>query len=48
MAQTSISKEELQKIKALIESIQFGSVTVIIQDGKIIQIDKQEKLRLNR
>ena len=48
MAQTEVSNEELLKIREQIESIRFGSVTVIVQDGKVIQIDKQEKFRLNR
>ena len=46
MAQTRMTKEDLLKIKEVIEEIRFGSVTIIIQDGKVIQIDKQEKIRL--
>lgn len=41
-----VSNEELAKIKEFIETIKFGSVNIIIQDGKIIQIDKSEKIRL--
>lgn len=41
-----ISPGDLQRLLALIDSIQYGSVTVIIQDGKVIQIDKSEKIRL--
>ena len=29
-------------------NIRFGAVTLVIQDGRVIQIDKSEKLRLNR
>lgn len=29
-----------------IKDIQYGSVTVIIQDGRIVQIEKNEKVRL--
>jgi hypothetical protein len=47
MEQTIVLEEDLQKIKEFIESIRFGSVSVIVQDGKIIQIEKHEKLRLN-
>lgn len=46
MGQTEVSKEALQKIKEFIEDVQFGSVTVIVQDGKVIQIEKHEKVRL--
>jgi hypothetical protein len=40
-------KEEVyaQLIK-YIKDIRFGSVTVVIQDGKIVQIEKSEKIRL--
>ncbi|MGN0427668.1 MAG: YezD family protein [Agathobacter sp.] len=41
-----VSKEAIQKIKEFIESVQFGSVNIIIQDGRIIQIEKNEKIRL--
>ena len=42
----SVSNEELAKIKEFIETIKFGSVNIIIQDGKIVQIDKSEKIRI--
>lgn len=41
-----VSTEELNKIKEFIETIKFGSVNIIIQDGKIVQIDKSEKIRI--
>jgi hypothetical protein len=47
MGQTRVAKEDLQKIKEFIEAVHFGSVTVIVHDGKVIQIEKNEKLRLN-
>lgn len=36
----------LEEIKHLVKEIKYGSVTLIIQDGKVIQIDKTEKKRL--
>lgn len=30
-----------------LKSIRFGAVTLVIQDGRVIQIDKNEKIRLN-
>ncbi len=47
MEQTKVTKEDLSKIKEFIEDIRFGSVTVIVQDGKVVQIEKHEKLRLS-
>ncbi|BDI28430.1 hypothetical protein CCAX7_004810 [Capsulimonas corticalis] len=36
----------LQKIQEAVASIRFGSVQIIIQDGRVVQIDKTEKIRL--
>ena len=36
----------LEKVKEMIQDIRYGNVMLIIQDGKIIQIDKTEKVRL--
>lgn len=40
------SEEELREIAASLRGMRFGSVTIIVQDGVIIQIDKTEKRRL--
>ncbi len=42
----SISNEDLKRLLDLIESVRYGSITLIIQDGKVIQIEKNEKVRL--
>ena len=36
----------LEAIQEAVESIQFGVVQLIIQDGRVVQIDKTEKIRL--
>ena len=36
----------LDKVKELVESTRYGSVVLLIQDGKVIQIDKTEKYRI--
>lgn len=41
-----IHEKDLKKIVELLETIQYGSVTVIVQDGKILQIEKNEKIRI--
>ena len=38
--------EDIKLILEYIKKIKFGSVTVNIQDGKIVQIEKSEKIRL--
>lgn len=43
---------QLDKVKKQLEEIlqtmKFGSVTLVIQDGKIIQIERNEKIRLSK
>ena len=38
--------DELREVAASLRGMRFGSVTIVIQDGVIIQIDKTEKRRL--
>lgn len=45
-SRVSLSPAVLQRLKELISSVQYGSVTLVIQDGKVVQIDKNEKMRL--
>lgn len=42
----SISEQDLRKLIALLETVNYGSITLVIQDGKVIQIEKHEKMRL--
>jgi hypothetical protein len=42
----SISEENIKKILNLISTTKYGSVTIVIQDGRVIQIEKNEKIRL--
>ncbi len=41
-----LENKELLKIIETVKSIQYGSVMIVIQDGKIVQIEKNEKMRL--
>lgn len=34
------------KIEELLKNMKYGNITIIVQDGKIIQIDKTEKHRI--
>lgn len=44
---SKVSEKDLKTIVKFIESVQFGSVSIVIQNGKIIQIEKNEKVRLS-
>lgn len=35
-------------VRETLKSIRFGSITLVVQDGRVIQVDKSEKIRLNR
>jgi hypothetical protein len=39
--------EEAQKILAAIAGLRFGSVEVVVHDGRIVQIERTEKVRLD-
>ena len=42
-----IKKESyLEIINNLVKEMQYGTITVIVQDGRVIQIDKTDKIRL--
>jgi hypothetical protein len=41
-----LSNEDLQRLLRLLSEIVYGSVTLIIQNGKVVQIEKNEKVRL--
>ena len=36
----------IQQIIAAVQAVQHGDVHIVIQDGKVIQINKTEKVRL--
>lgn len=38
----------LRAIRDAMRGLQFGSVTLVVQDGLIIQVDRLEKNRLRR
>jgi len=35
-------------LREALTTIRFGTITLVIQDGLVIQIDKSEKIRLSR
>jgi hypothetical protein len=44
--QSPLSDKDFERLHKLLDSIKFGSVTLVIQDGKIVQMEKNEKVRL--
>ena len=38
--------EVSEKIEAMLADMKYGSITIVVQDGKVIQLEKSEKVRL--
>lgn len=46
---TDIWNKELERVvQNALQAIRFGTVTLVVQDGRVIQVDKNEKIRINR
>ncbi len=41
-----LDSSHISTLENLLSDMKYGSITLIIQDGKIIQIDKTEKYRI--
>ncbi len=41
-----LGDNELDQLRSCLNGLRFGSVTIIVQDGCIVQIDRTEKRRL--
>ncbi len=41
-----LSRETLDQIARAIQSVVYGQVVILVQDGKVVQIDRTEKVRL--
>lgn len=37
-----------RQVREALKVIRYGTITLVIQDGHVIQIDKSEKIRLSR
>ena len=38
----------LDRIRAALRGLQFGSVTAVVQDGIVVQVERTERVRLER
>lgn len=39
-------ENSIKKLLQIIDNLEFGSVSITIQDSKIVQIEKNEKIRI--
>ena len=42
----SATEAVLAQIRGVLQGLRFGSVTIVVQDGVVVQIDRTEKRRL--
>ncbi len=38
--------EIFELVKRILDDIGYGSVTLVVQDGVVVQVERQEKIRL--
>jgi hypothetical protein len=38
--------EIMKHVQEILSEIKYGSVTLVVQDGKVVQIEKNEKIRI--
>jgi hypothetical protein len=36
----------MKELLLLLQDLQYGSITLVVQDGKVIQMDRVEKIRI--
>lgn len=53
MEQTSTGSTEraadaLKRIENALRGLRFGTVTLVVQDGVIVQVERMEKIRLDK
>lgn len=41
-----ISRQDIEKLFEMAKSLKYGSITLVFQDGNLIQLEKNEKVRI--
>ena len=44
----AITASQIKQIRDMAQRIRYGSITLVFQDGVLIQIDKSEKIRISK
>ena len=42
------TREALSRISAALRGLRYGTVTAVVQDGVVVQVERTEKIRLER
>ncbi|MGH7788347.1 MAG: DUF2292 domain-containing protein [Candidatus Binatia bacterium] len=40
--------QAISKVRDALAGLRYGEVTVVVQDGVVVQVERTEKVRLNR
>jgi hypothetical protein len=43
-----VPEEALKRIVEAVQGLRFGSVEIVVQDGRVVQIERKEKIRLQK
>ncbi len=46
MGETNQNEAIFTQLKQMLQDMKYGSITLVVQDGKVIQLEKVEKVRL--
>lgn len=46
--ETPISPQQIEQLQQLAERLAFGTITLTFQNGKLIQVEKSEKIRIDK
>ncbi len=41
-----LDSTNIKQLESILQNVKYGSVTIFMQDGKIVQIEKTEKYRM--
>lgn len=44
----AIAPAQLRQIQELASAMRYGSITLVFQDGVLVQIDRSEKIRIQK
>ncbi len=45
---SGVSDDAIEQIRQALAGLQFGTVSIVVQDGVVIQIERTERKRLKR
>jgi len=46
--ETDVDARALSKVRDALSGLRYGAVTVVVQDGVVVQVERTEKVRIDR